>query len=96
MFKGLCGLGKVGGGFKGKGGGNKGNNNNIEANQNEVCGGTQNVFATNIRQRPYSTVALCVMVIAFILLGLSLRPKPSAASRLPPPEQMLLLSAAGP
>jgi hypothetical protein len=75
---------------------NKGNNNNIEANQNEVCGGTQNVFATNIRQRPYSTVALCVMVIAFILLGLSLRPKPSAASRLPPPEQMLLLSAAGP
>ncbi len=73
---------------------NVGNNNNVQATMNLNCQGTQNFFTTNIKERPYSAVALCVMVIAIILLGLSLRPKPSTASRLPPPESMLLVDSA--
>ena len=73
---------------------NVGNNNNIRTTMNLNCHGTQNFFTTNIKQRPYSAAALCVMVIAIILLGLSLRSKPSTSSRLPPPESLLLADSA--
>lgn len=74
----------------------QGNNNQITTtNQVQNCGGEQNIITNNFRERPGSTVALIVMVVAVIILGLTLRgPGPAPGGGLPPPETLLALDAA--